>query len=120
MIFWFTAVEVAVCVVAGLLCLALGFMGRRPSDLSLGAVALVFVLLVANCIVSIIGPFAGNPCQGNVAEYLAYLISATLMPVLAVAWALVDRTRWVTLICGATVLAIAVMVYRMQVIWTTA
>jgi hypothetical protein len=38
---WFTYLQLAVAVAAGLLCLGLGFAGRKPTDLSMGAAALV-------------------------------------------------------------------------------
>jgi hypothetical protein len=33
-------------------------------------------------------------------------------------WALLERSRWSTVIMGVATLAVAVMVWRMQVIWT--
>ena len=47
MIEWFTYVQVAVAVAAGVLCLVLGLIGRRPSDLSVGSLTLVELLLLA-------------------------------------------------------------------------
>jgi hypothetical protein len=119
MIEWFTWVQVAVSVVAGVLCLGLGFSGRKPSDLSLGAVAVVELLLVVQLVVAIVAPFTGNEAVGSVLEFYTYLISAILLPVAAAFWALVDRSKWSTVILGVVGLAIAVMVYRMQQIWTT-
>ena len=118
MIVGFTAVQVAVAVLAGLLCLGLGFAGRRPSDLSMGATALVELLLIAQLVIAIVAPFVGNASTGNPAEFYVYLISALLLPVLAGFWALVERSRWAVVILGVVCLAIAVMVYRMEVIWS--
>ena len=117
MIDWFTTAQVAVAVLAGLLCLVLGFAGRKPDDLTLGATALVEVLLVAQLITAIAAPIFGNLPTGNLAEFYAYLISAVIVPPLAAFWALVERTRWSTVILGVACLAIAVMLYRMHVIW---
>jgi len=114
---WFTTAQVAVAVLAGLLCLVLGFAGRKPDDLTLGATALVEVLLVAQLITAIAAPIFGNLPTGNLAEFYAYLISAVIVPPLAAFWALVERTRWSTVILGVACLAIAVMLYRMHVIW---
>ncbi len=47
-----------------------------------------------------------------------YLVSAVLLPPAGVVWALVERSRWSTVIMGVAALAVAVMVWRMQVIWT--
>ena len=119
MIQWFTTLQVVVAVLAGLLCLALGFAGRKPSDLTLGALALVELLLIIQLVVAIVSPAAGNDPVGNVLEFYTYLVSAVILPIAAGFWALVDRSRWSTVILGTAALAIAVMVYRMQQIWTT-
>ncbi|AWB85950.1 hypothetical protein [Mycetocola zhujimingii] len=119
MIEWFTWLQVAVAVVAGVLAVILGFAGRKPSDLTLGALALVELLLIAQLIVAIVAPFTGNEPVGSVLEFYTYLVSAILLPAAAGFWALVDRSKWSTVILGVVALAIAVMVYRMQQIWTT-
>ena len=51
-------------------------------------------------------------------EFWVYLLSAVLLPAAGVAWALVERSRWSTVIMGVVALSIAVMVWRMHVIWT--
>ena len=118
MILWFTLAQVAVAVVAGLLCIVLGLAGRRPSDLTVGALALLELLLIAQVVVAIAAPFLGNPPTGSLLEFWVYLVSAVLLPPAAVAWALLERSRWSTVIMGITALAVAVMVWRMHVIWT--
>lgn len=119
MIVWFTTAQVAVAVLAGLLCLALGFSGRKPSDLSLGALALVELLLIVQLVAAIVAPAVGNEPVGNMLEFYTYLVSALILPLAAAFWALVDRTKWSTVVLGTAALAIAVMVYRMQQIWVT-
>ena len=118
MIEWFTWLQVAVAVAAGLLCIVLGLAGRAPSDLSLGSLALVEVLLVVQLVVAIVAPAFGNTPSGSVLEFGVYLVSALLIPPAAIFWALVDRGRWSTVVCGVAALAVAVMVYRMLQIWT--
>ena len=117
MIEWFTAVQVAVACIAGVLCIVLGLAGRVPSDLTMGAVALVELLLVAQLVVTIVAPVVGNEPTGSLAELYIYLISAIILPLAGGFWALIERTRWSTVILGAVCLAIAVMVYRMGQIW---
>lgn len=118
MILWFTIAEVAVAVLAGLLCVIAGLAGRRPSDLTVGSLALVELLLIAQIVVAIIAPLVGNAPTGSVLEFWVYLISAALLPIAGVGWALVERSRWSTVIMGVAALAVAVMVWRMHVIWT--
>lgn len=114
----FTWVQVAVGVTAGLLCLVLGFAGKKPADLTMGAVALVELLLVVQLVIAILAPAFGNVATGSVLEFYVYLISALLIPPAAVFWALVERTKWSTVILGVACLSVAVMVYRMEQIWS--
>lgn len=118
MIEWFTLTQLAIAVAAGALCLVLGLIGRVPNDLSMGALALVELLLIAQFVVSLIAPFAGNAASGSLLEYYVYLVSAILLPIAAGFWALLERTRWSTVILGVAALSVAVMLYRMLQIWT--
>ena len=117
MIEWFTLVQIAVALTVGLLCLVLGGMGTKPNDLSILGSALIIVLLLAQLVVSIVAPFAGNTPTGDPVEYWIYLVTTLLLPVLAIVWALIDRSRWATIILGVAALTVAVMLYRMNQIW---
>ncbi|MFF1572059.1 hypothetical protein ACFVWR_04880 [Leifsonia sp. NPDC058292] len=117
MIEWFTTVQVIVACAAGVLCIVLGIAKRLPGDVSMGAVALVELLLVAQLVVTIVAPLVGNEPSGSLPEFYIYLISALILPLAGGFWALIERNRWSTIILGAVCLAIAVMVYRMGQIW---
>jgi hypothetical protein len=117
MIEWFTTVQVVVACAAGILCLILGLAGRVPGDVSMGAVAVVELLLLVQLAIAIVAPAVGNSPSGSLAEFYIYLISAIILPLAGGFWALVERTRWSTVILGGVCLAIAVMVYRMGQIW---
>ena len=117
MIEWFTTVQVVVACAAGILCLILGLAGRVPGDVSMGAVALVELLLLVQLVIAIVAPAVGNPPSGSLAEFYIYLISALLLPIAGGFWALIERTRWSTVVLGVVGLAIAVMTYRMGQIW---
>lgn len=118
MILWFTIVQVAVASLAGVVAIVAGLAGRRPGDVTVGSLALIELLLIAQVVVAIVAPFAGNPPTGSLLEFWVYLVSAVLIPPAGVAWALIERSRWSTVIMGVAALAIAVMVWRMHVIWT--
>ncbi|GAA1986331.1 hypothetical protein [Microbacterium pumilum] len=118
MILWYTYVELIAAVAAGLLCVIAGLAGRRPSDLTVGSLALVELLLLAQIVIAIIAPFVGNPPTGSLLEFWVYLVSAALLLIGAVGWALLERSRWSTVIMGIAALSVAVMVWRMHVIWT--
>ena len=118
MIAGFTIAQVVVACAAGLLCLVVGLAGRRPNDLTLGSVVLVELLLLAQLVLALIAPGLGNHPVGSVPLFYVYLISGLLIPPLAVFWALIERTRWSTVVLGVAAFAIAVMVVRMAQIWT--
>ncbi|WP_295789083.1 hypothetical protein [uncultured Microbacterium sp.] len=118
MILWFTLVQVGLAVLAGLVAVGAGLIGRRPGDVTVGSLALIELLLIVQIVVAIIAPFAGNPPSGSLLEFWTYLVSAALVPIAGVAWALLERSRWSTVVMGVAALAVAVMVWRMHVIWT--
>ncbi|MGV9195034.1 hypothetical protein ACQ143_11880 [Microbacterium sp. MC2] len=118
MILWFTVVQLVVAVAAGLFATVAGLMGRRPSDWTVGGMALILLLLIAQVVVSVVAPLVGNAPTGSLLEFWVYLVSAALLPPASVAWALVERSRWSTVIMGIAALAVAVMVWRMWTIWT--
>jgi len=117
MIEWFTWAQFGIAIAAGLLCLVAGFAGRKPGDVTVGALALVELLLVAQAVVAIAAPFVGNPPAGDPVEYWAYLIGALILVPGAVFWGIIERTKWSTVVLGVAALAIAVMVVRMQQVW---
>lgn len=118
MIEWFTWVQLAVAVAAGIVCLALGFAGRAPNDVTNGALVLVEVLLVVQLVVAIAAPAFGNEATGSLLEFYTYLVGALLLPPAAIFWGLLERSRWSTVVLGVAALAVGVMVYRMLQIWT--
>ncbi len=117
MIEWYSWIEIGVAVAAGLLCLVVGLVGRPPGDLTLGSLALVELLLIVQLVIALVAPLFGNDASGSVLEFFVYLGSAVLIPPLAAFWALAARDKWSTVVLGVAALAIAVMVYRMDVIW---
>jgi hypothetical protein len=118
MILGYTVVLVGIAVLAGVLCVVLGLAGRRPADVSVLSLVLVEVLLLVQIVIALVAPAAGNPPSGNPAEFWVYLVTAAVIPPLAVLWALTDRGRWSTVVLGVGALAVAVMAYRMHQIWT--
>jgi hypothetical protein len=111
-------VQVAVAVIAGLFCVIAGLAGRRPSDFTVGALALLELLLIVQIVMGIVAPLVGNSPTGSLLEFWVYLVSAALLPIAGVGWALLERSRWSTVIMGIAALAVAVMVWRMYTIWT--
>lgn len=118
MILQFTVVVIVVALLAAFICLGFAIAKRGPNDYQLAALALLELLLIAQAVIGVVAPFVGNAPTGNPVEFWAYAIAAILIPVLAVFWALRERDRWSSVVMGVAPLAIAVMLWRMQLIWT--
>ena len=117
MIEWFTAVQIGVAIVAGVVCIGFGLATRAPNDFTLGALALVELLLIAQIVVTVVAPLVGSAPTGSAVEFWIYLVSASALPPAAGFFALVDRSKWSTVVLGVAALAVAVMLYRMGQIW---
>lgn len=117
MIEWFTAVQLIVAVAGGVIALIFGALGRKPSDVTMAFTAVVALLLIVQLGVAMAAPLSGNEPSGNLLEFYIYLVSAIIIPIAAGFWALIERSRWSTLILGVANLAVAVMLYRMGQIW---
>ena len=85
---------------------------------TVGALLLVEVLLIVQVVVAVVAPLAGNPPTGDLLEFWVYLVAAVLLPIGGVAWALLERGRWSTVVLGVVGLSLAIMIWRMQAIWT--
>lgn len=105
-------------VAAGLFALALGLFGRLPSLWSVGSLAVVLLGLLGQLGYSIAVVIGGATAAVDTVEFFAYLIVAIMVPVGAGFWALVERNRWSTIILGIAALTVAIMLVRMNQIWT--
>lgn len=117
MIVWFTFAQISIALLGMLVCAIFGARRKVPNDYTMGVTLLVALLLFVQMIVSVVQPFVGNSATGDPLEYWMYLIVAFIMPLGAGFWALIDRTRWANLVLAVVHFAIAVMLYRMLVIW---
>lgn len=118
MILWFTIAQIALAVIVGVVCIGLGLAGRRPGDVSVGGMALLQLVLIAQVIVAIVAPLVGNSPTGSGLEFWTYLVTAAVLPIAGIIWAFIDRGRWSVVVMGVLALAVAVMTYREWVIWT--
>lgn len=118
MIPWLYSGQLFIATAGGIICLLLGLARRKPSGLSIGVLAVIQIALVVQLIASIALVISGERAKLDSAEFFAYLIVALMIPLAAAFWALIERTRWSTVIMGVAALTVAVMLVRMSQIWT--
>jgi hypothetical protein len=118
MLEWWYQTQLWFGVAAGLLLVLMGLVGRKPSGFSLALVAGSEFGLLMQLIASITLVILGERAVVDTWEFFGYLIVAILVPVGTAIWALIDRNRWSTVVMGAGVLTVAVMLVRMNQIWT--
>jgi hypothetical protein len=118
MLEWWYHVQLWFGVAAGLLLVLMGLIGRKPSGFSLALVAGSEFGLLMQLIASITLVVLGERAVIDTWEFFGYLIVAILVPVGTAIWALIDRNRWSTVVMGAGVLTVVVMLVRMHQIWT--
>jgi hypothetical protein len=118
MLEWGYQFQLAFASLVGVFALILGIFKRAPSWWSVGSVALIEALLLVQLVVSIVQVVQGQQAVGDTVEYFGYIITALIVPPAAIAWAVIERTRWSTLVLGVSGLTVAVMLVRMWQIWT--
>lgn len=118
MVEWLFQVLLWLSVAVGAALVVLGLIGLKPSGYLILSLAAVEVSLVVQLAVSVGMVFAGSQAVVSTIEYFGYLLVALLIPVAGGIWALAERTRWSTVIMGASTLTISVMLVRMWQIWS--
>ncbi|MGO3147029.1 MAG: hypothetical protein ACTIJ6_05045 [Leucobacter sp.] len=117
MILWYGVTTIAIGLISAVICIVEAARKRQPNDYTMGATVLVAILLLIQIIISIVAPLTGNPPEGDLLEFWMYLIVAFALPIGSGIWALIDRTPAANLVLAVVSLAVAVMTYRMLVIW---
>lgn len=117
MIHWFSIIIFIVAGIGAVLSFGVFLTKKGPNDLSILPTAALALLLIIQVVITIVAPFTGNPAEGDMLEIWMYLITATAMPIIAGVWALVDKTKWANLVLAVIHISVAVMVWRMLVLW---
>lgn len=117
MISWLTNLQYLMAALAAVFVAVLAFAKRKPSLVSLSAIALVELGLLAQLVVSVSLVVGGARAKTDTIEFFGYLIVATMIPVAAGFWALVERNRWSTMVLAVAAATVGIMLARMQQIW---
>lgn len=118
MLEWWYLAQVWFGIAAGSLLLLLGLVGRRPSGFSLSLVVGSEFGLLMQLVASVTVLLLGQRAVGDTWEFFGYLVVALIVPVAGGIWALTERSKWSTVVMGAAVLTVVVMLVRMRQIWT--
>lgn len=118
MVEWFYLGQLWFALGAGLLLVLMGLIGRIPSGFSVALVAASEVALLIQFVVSLALVISGEQAAVDTWEFFGYLLVALIVPAGGVVWALVERGKWSTVVMGAALLTVAVMLVRMNQIWT--
>ena len=118
MIEWLYWLQLGVAILAGFLAVGFAIAKRTPNDYTLGSIVLLGVLLLVQMIVALFQPALGNSPTGSLLEFWMYLVTAFLMVIAGAVWALVERSMMSNVMLGLLAGSIAVMLVRMDVIWT--
>ncbi len=118
MVEWLFQILLWLSIIVGAVLVLLGLVGQKPSGYLILSLALVEAALIVQLAVSVGMVCAGSRAVVSTLEYFGYLLVALLIPVAGGIWALAERTRWSTVIMGASSLTISVMLVRMWQIWS--
>jgi hypothetical protein len=103
--------------VSTVICLAAGIFRKAPNDTTILSVAAVELSLLVYLVGSIVRVAGGEQMAGEPWEFWGYLLTALLLPVGAVYWAILERTRWSNFVLAAVGVTALVMAARMNQIW---
>jgi hypothetical protein len=110
-----------IILVVGLLstviCAVAGIMKKAPNDTTILSVAAVELSLLIYLVGSIVRVAIGEQIAGEPWEFWGYMATALLLPVAAVYWAILERTRWSNFVLAAIGVTAVVMAARMNQIW---
>jgi len=107
----------AVGLISTVTCLVAGLMKKAPNDITILSVAAVELVLLVYLVGSIIRVIAGERIAGEAWEFWGYLATALMLPLGAVYWSILERTRWSNFVLAAVGVTALVMAARMNQIW---
>ena len=106
-----------VCLVSTVLCVGAAIRKHGPNDLTILSVAAIELFLLVYAVAALIRQSGGESLNGPAWEFWGYLLTAVVIPIGAVWWSLIDRSRWSNLVLGAVGITVFVMLFRMEQIW---
>ncbi|NWL29558.1 hypothetical protein DM794_21270 [Paenarthrobacter ureafaciens] len=103
--------------ISTIMCVVSGLMKKAPNDATIFSVLAVELALLVYLVGSIVRVAMGEQIAGEPWEFWGYLATALIVPVGAVYWSILERTRWSNFVLAAVGVTALVMAARMNQIW---
>ncbi|AMB39958.1 hypothetical protein IG195_01055 [Arthrobacter sp. TES] len=103
--------------ISTIMCVVAGLMKKAPNDATIFSVLAVELALLVYLVGSIVRVAMGEQIAGEPWEFWGYLATALIVPVGAVYWSILERTRWSNFVLAAVGVTALVMAARMNQIW---
>lgn len=113
---WFWT-GLVICGLSLVICVLMTIIRTFPDDTSILSLAAIELFLLVYAVYALIRTNTGTALHGPLWEFWGYILTALMLPVIAFAWAITDKTRWSNLVMAAIGPTTLVMIQRMQVIW---
>ena len=118
MIEFFYIVLLAYSAGVGLVLLLAGLVGQKPNPIAIMATVGIEAALLIQVLISTALVISGERAATDTVEFFGYLIVALIVPIAATFWALAEKSKYSMMVLGAAGLTVAVMLFRMQQLWT--
>ncbi|QKG20486.1 hypothetical protein [Actinomadura verrucosospora] len=115
-----TVLAIVIIVVALLIAvyaLVTALRGRAMGLPDLIGLGVLELLLAAQAVVGFV-KLSGGEGPKHPATFIGYLVGVLLIPVAGAAWGLMERTRWGSAVLVVAGVAVAVMIVRMNQLWS--
>lgn len=103
--------------VSSIVCIVAGVLKKAPNDITILSVLAVEAALLVYLVGSIVRVALGEQMAGEPWEFWGYLVTALMIPLGAVYWSILEKTRWSNFVLAAVGVTALVMAARMNQIW---
>ncbi|WP_426006811.1 hypothetical protein ACPFL9_07725 [Paenarthrobacter sp. NyZ202] len=103
--------------VSSIVCMVAGVLKKAPNDITILSVLAVEAALLVYLVGSIVRVALGEQMAGEPWEFWGYLVTALMIPLGAVYWSILEKTRWSNFVLAAVGVTALVMAARMNQIW---
>ena len=110
---------VLLAVAYGFAALVLTALGRAPREYLVIVSAVLAVLVIVQVVIAMVA-LVGGERPDEMGTFVGYLVVAVVLLPLGTLWALAERSRWGTGVLAVACFALAVVILRLEDLWSTA